>query len=204
MAEQDQVEAEELWLTRIAEGDQDAFEALAVAWTARLHSLILRILRDRQQAEEATQDAFVKIWRQAGTFDRSRGRASSWIFSIAHHQAIDRLRASRAHGGASTTPHEDLEAFVQAAPSGVGTWQKLRMEKAIATLSRPHREVVYLAYFEGLSREEMAQRLGVPVGTAKTRLRDALIRLRDAFRDPNADWKLLDDGKNPKCSREKS
>jgi RNA polymerase sigma-70 factor, ECF subfamily len=191
---------EDRWMGLIGAGDEGAFELLVRAWTARVHSFVLKILRDRQQAEEVTQDVFLKVWRQAASFDRSRGRASSWLFSIAHHQAIDRLRANRVRGAVVTAPHEDMAAFVQATPSGVGAWERLRMEQALGRLSAPQREVVYLAYFDGLSREELAQRLGIPVGTAKTRLRDALIKLRGSYQDPSGELKRLDDGPEPSCS----
>lgn len=191
---------EDRWMARISAGDQEAFELLVRAWTARVHSFVLKILRDRQQAEEVTQDAFLKVWRQAAAYDRSRGRASSWIFSIAHNQAIDRLRSNRVRGAVVTAPHEDMAAFVQAAPSGVGAWERLRMEEALGRLSEAQREVVYLAYFEGLSREEISERLGIPVGTAKTRLRDALIKLRGVYRDPGAELQGLDGGSASSCS----
>lgn len=160
--------------------NQDAFEALMRSWTARLYSLTWRILRDRQQAEEVVQDAFFRIWNKACAYDPGKGRASSWMFSIVHRLALDRLRSNRARGAHLAIPSDELSRLARARDDG-DPWQKLGMEAALAALNEAQRQVVLMAYYEGLSREEMAQRLAEPLGTVKTRLRDALAKLRKNF-----------------------
>lgn len=192
---------EEEQLAKAALGDQAAFEAIVRAWTSRIHAFVLRIVRDRQQAEELTQDVFLKVWRNAAVFDPSRGRASSWMFSIAHNLSVDRLRSLRARGGSVTAVREDLADLATAAPESVGAWERLRMQQALAQLTGPQRQVVELAYFEGLSREEMSEKLGIPVGTAKTRLRDALIKLRGLYQHPGPDLRGLDQAPPSSCSK---
>ena len=171
-------------LARTCRQDQAAYEELVRRWTGRLYHLAWGMQRDRQRAEEVLQDAFFRIWSKACGYDPSLGRPASWMFSIVHRLGIDRLRRERARGGAVTSPVEDLAALAPAAPSAAEPWQKLRMEKALLRLSAPQRQVIQMAYFQGLERDEMARLLGQPLGTVKTRLRDALIKLRKHFEDP--------------------
>jgi RNA polymerase sigma-70 factor (ECF subfamily) len=181
---QNPVASEEELLARTCEQDQAAYEELVRRWTGRLYHLAWGMLKDRQRAEEVLQDAFFRIWTKACSYDSSLGRPASWMFSILHRLGIDRLRREKVRGSAVTSPVEDLAALAGAAPAGLGPWQKLRMEKALLALSAPQRQVIHMAYFQGLEREEMARLLGQPVGTVKTRLRDALIKLRRHFDDP--------------------
>lgn len=186
--------SDEELLARSCQQDQAAFEALVQAWSRRLYSLAWRIVGDTQQAEEVVQDAFFRIWNKACSYDPEQGRASSWMFAILHRLSLDRLRRNRARGAHLASPSADLAPWAPAATTLGDPWQKLRMQSALQTLSEAQRQVVMLAYYEGLSREEMAQRLGEPVGTVKTRLRDALVKLKKNFKDPAGELQSLERG----------
>jgi RNA polymerase sigma-70 factor (ECF subfamily) len=113
---------------------------------------------------------------------------------MTHHAAIDQLRRQKARGKDVLQSFSDAMAATIASPShGVSGWQRLRLEKALAQLTEPQRRVVEMAYFEGLTREEMAGHLGVPVGTVKTRLRDTLLKLQKVFSDPEQEMQSLPD-----------
>jgi RNA polymerase sigma-70 factor (ECF subfamily) len=177
---------------RMAQGDQAALEAIIQRWHGPVYSLAMRILRDAATAEEITQDVFLKAWRSADSFDRAKGAFSSWILTLAHHSAVDNLRRQKARGKDLLRPFDDFLASTLPGPrKGVSPWQKLRMERALSELSEPQRQVVEMAYFEGLTRDEIAARLSEPVGTIKTRLRDALIRLHKIFSDPERELQSL-------------
>jgi RNA polymerase sigma-70 factor (ECF subfamily) len=183
-------QTDEELLQGVAAGSQDALERVIHRWTGPLYSLAFKIVRDRSGAEEVVQDVFWKVWNLSGRYDSRRGRFSSWIFSIAHHQAIDYLRGKRARGADLASPATDLVQAVGASPlPGVTPWQKLRMARSIEALNPDQRKVVELSYFHGYTHEEMSRRLGEPLGTVKTRLRIALSKLRKSFLDPEPEFK---------------
>ncbi len=144
-----------------------------------------RILRSPQLAEEVSQDVFLKVWKHAGVFEEQRGAFSSWVLTMTHHGSIDALRRAKARGSQVTNTLDNIVAATLPSPrGGVSTWQRVKLEEALETLPEKQRQVVELAYFEGHTREEMAEILGEPVGTVKTRLRDAIQKLAAVFRDP--------------------
>ncbi len=167
-------------LVRAADGDQRAFAEVYDATSSRVFGLVLRILVDRAQAEEVAQEVYLEAWRQAKRFDPDRGAAISWLLQIAHARAIDRVRASQSQrdrdariGVRDTAVPIDLvseqaEVSLEAA----------RARKALRELSDPQRQAIELAYFDGLTQTEIAERVGAPLGTVKTRLRDGMVRLR--------------------------
>jgi len=186
--------SDESLVERMAAEDQAALELVMQRWSRPIFSLALRILRDPGMAQEVTQDVFLKCWRSAATFQQSRGSFSSWVLTMTHHAAIDQLRRQKARGKDVLQTFSDAMAATIAGPShGVSGWQRLRLEKAMAQLTESQRQVVELAYFEGLTREEMAERLGAPVGTVKTRLRDTLLKLQKVFSDPEQEVQSLPD-----------
>lgn len=186
------IDAEQALIRRLAQGDDSAMDALLDALEKPVFSLVLGIVGDRQAAEDVCSEAFVKVWRSAKGYDPSKGRLASWVFSIARNRAIDHLRARKARRAVGLSPEGDLGALERPGPRPAASlWQRESVKRALKGLSEVQRKAVLLAYFEGLSREEMARRLRVPVGTAKTRLREALLKLKKLYRDPEPLFRAL-------------
>lgn len=171
------------WLHRSALGDEAAFAELYDALSRRLHGLVLRVVRDPAQSEEVTQEAFLEIWRTASRFDESRGSALGWMMTIAHRKAVDRVRSAEASSRRDTQYHETSQdvAFDSTAEAAHTSLDVERVRKALASLTDAQRSALELAYFGGYTHTEVATMLGLPLGTAKTRIRDGLIRLRDTL-----------------------
>jgi RNA polymerase sigma-70 factor, ECF subfamily len=168
-------------LVRTASGDQAAFSAFYDHTASRVLGLIRRVLIDSAQSEEVAQEVFLEAWQSASRFDPNKGRAMTWIMTMAHRRAIDRIRASQASRDRDTAVGiRDLPAaYDQVAETVEIRVEHERVEVAMATLSDAQRQAITLAYYGGLSQSEVAAELGIPLGTAKTRLRDAMIRLRE-------------------------
>ncbi len=168
-------------LTRVARGDQAAFSDLYDELAGRVLGLVTRLLKDRAQSEEVTQEVFLEVWQQAARFDQGRGSAASWVLTMAHRRAVDRIRASQAsHDRDTRIGIRDFETgFDQVSESVEIRIEHERVSRALAKLTEFQRQAVQLAYYGGFSHSEMAEHLGVPIGTVKTRLRDGMIRLRD-------------------------
>ncbi|WAC66117.1 ECF RNA polymerase sigma factor SigK [Agrococcus sp. SL85] len=167
-------------LTRAAQGDQRAFAELYDATSSRVFGLVLRILVDRAQAEEVAQEVFLEAWRNARRFDPERGAAMSWLLQIAHARAVDRVRASQAQRDRDQRIGErDLAVPVDDVSERAEiSLDAARARQALEALPAAQRQAIELAYFGGLTQTEIAERLGAPLGTVKTRLRDGMIRLR--------------------------
>jgi RNA polymerase sigma-70 factor, ECF subfamily len=166
-------EAEAL-LRRTADGDRAALGQLYDRFASLANGLALRILRDVAEAEDVVQEVFLQVWRQADRFDAARGTPEAWICTIARSRALDRLRR-RAARKEDAGP---VEPFPAAEPA---TDDALAVRTAVAGLSEDQRRAVELAYYEGLTQTEIARRLGEPLGTIKTRIRTAMMRLREAL-----------------------
>lgn len=164
-------------------GDESAFARLYDATAARVHGLVLRVVRDPAQAEEVTQEAFLEVWRTAARFDSDRGSALSWLLTIGHRKAVDRVRSAEASSRRDTKYHDQSHpvAHDQTAEAVTTTLEAQRVRTAMKSLTQAQREAIGLAYFGGYTHTEVATMLDLPVGTAKTRIRDGLIRLRDAL-----------------------
>lgn len=166
-----------------ARGDEAAFAQLYDATSARVYGLVLRVVRDPAQAEEVTQEAYLEIWRTATRFDPKRGSALSWLMTIGHRKAVDRVRSAEASSRRDTTYHREdrpVERDVTA-EAATASLEATRVRQALQELTAVQREALELAYFGGYTHTEVATMLDLPVGTAKTRIRDGLIRLRDAM-----------------------
>jgi RNA polymerase sigma-70 factor (ECF subfamily) len=174
------VDVDEL-MSQVADGDQDAFAALYDAVAPRVYGLIRRVVRDAALAEEVAQEALVEVWRNASRFDRARGSAAGWIFTIAHRRAVDRVRAEQAatererRTARASVPFDDVVEEVTA------RLEQHAVRRCLDALTRVQREAILLAYYRGLTYPEVADRLGAPLPTIKTRMRDGLIRLRDCL-----------------------
>ncbi len=167
-------------LLRVADGDQAAFARLYDMLSPRAFGLILRVLVDRSQSEEVLQEVFLEIWQSAARFAPNKGQGRSWVLTIAHRRAVDRVRSAQA-----STDRDVRAGFrdMDVAHDGVAEEVELRIEgqrvsEALATLPDPQREAITLAYFGGYSQSEIAALVGAPLGTIKTRMRDGLSRLR--------------------------
>ncbi len=173
-------------LRRSARGDEAAFAALYDATSRRLFGLVLRVVRDHAMSEEVTQEVYLDVWRQSARFDAQRGSALSWLMTIAHRTAVDRVRsseASRRRDDAHAAASHDVE-FDATAEIAQATLEAQRVRRALATLTDAQRSAVELAYLGGYTHTEVARLLDLPLGTAKTRIRDGLIRLRDTMGVP--------------------
>jgi len=166
-----------------ARGDEAAFADLYDATAARLHGLALRVVRDPAQAQEVTQEAYLDVWRTASRFDPAKGSAISWLMTIVHRKAVDRVRSAEAASRRDTAYHE-VDRVVEhdvTADAAEASFEARRVRTAMAGLTLVQREALTLAYYGGYTHTEVASMLNLPVGTAKTRIRDGLIRLRDAL-----------------------
>jgi RNA polymerase sigma-70 factor (ECF subfamily) len=160
-------------LRRLAEGDASALAELYDRHAGLAFGLALRILRERTEAEDVVQEAFVQVWRQAGRYDPGRGSPEAWLCAIVRTRAIDRLRRRLSRREQPEIP-EPTAATTTPAPEGV-----LAVRKALQILSADQRRALELAYYEGLTQSEIARRLDEPLGTIKTRIRTAMLRLRE-------------------------
>lgn len=171
----------ETMLLSVAQGDQSAFERLYDALSSRVLGLIVRLLRDHAQAEEVTQEVFLEVWQNATRYDQTKGGAVTWILTMAHRRAVDRVRSSQAGRDRDTRIgiRDYRPEYDEVAESAEIRLENERVKKALGRLTDLQRQAVTLAYYGGFSHSEVAEMLHVPLGTVKTRLRDGMIRLRD-------------------------
>jgi RNA polymerase sigma-70 factor (ECF subfamily) len=168
-------------LGRCADGDTDSFAPFYDLTVSRVYGLVLRVVLDPAQAEEVTQETYLDAWRQADRYDPGRGGALAWLLAIARRRAVDRVRSA----GAST--RRDVRYAVEERPYDVTaelaqrSLDRTEMLRVLDELTPPQREAIWLAYFGGHTHAEVARMLGLPVGTAKTRIRDGLARMREAM-----------------------
>lgn len=169
-------------IAKVATGDQAAFASLYDHLAPTVFGVVRRVLRDPSQAEEVTQEVFVEIWRQAARFDGERGSVRTWSVTIAHRRAVDRVRSEQAHRDRQVrVATADIDGDPTPEDSAVDTEDRRRARAAMAELSEPQREALELAFYDGLTHVQIADRLGVALGTVKTRIRDGLIRLRSVM-----------------------
>lgn len=160
----------------MAAGDREAFSALYDRHASTMMALALRIVRDRRDAEEVVQDAFVQAWRQAARFDGARGSVGAWLVTMTRSRALDRLRR---RGPVAVT--EITENTLVTPPTEDTPAIGVAVRKVLDTLPPEQRRALELAYFDGMSQSEIAAHTGDPLGTVKTRVRLGLGRLRDAL-----------------------
>jgi RNA polymerase sigma-70 factor (ECF subfamily) len=171
-------------LARIVERDERAVEALYARYSGPLYSLAYQVTGAERFAQDVVQEVFVALWRDASRFDPARGAVAPWLFSLARHKAIDLVRKEA--NIRKRTADVDLEFREADDDVDHETWLNFRRERvraAIEELTPAQREALELAFFGGLTHVEVSERLGIPLGTAKTRIRSALLRLRDILGD---------------------
>jgi RNA polymerase sigma-70 factor (ECF subfamily) len=169
-------QTEERLLAGVGRAEVSAFEDLYDRYSRSVYSLAMTMLRDAEAAREVTQEVFLDLWRTARAFEPTRGSARSWILSLAHHKSVDAVRRRRLRA---------VEPLSEALPSGqdvaaeaAAALARGRVREALSTLTLDQRNAIALAYYGGYTQREIAERLGIPLGTIKTRMRDGMIRLR--------------------------
>lgn len=167
-------------LVLVAQGDETAFVGVYDALVVPVMSLAYRILRDEAQAEEVTQDVMLEVWRKAGRYRPERGAAKSWVLTLTHRRAVERVRAVRAGAErerkaaqlAHQTPFDEVVEAVEERE------ERAEVYRCLAGLGNTQRLPLVLAYYQGLTYAEVAEALSTPAGTVKTRMRTGLRRLR--------------------------
>ena len=169
-------------LAQVARGDHQAFEVVYGQLAGPVYGVVRRVLRDPAQSEEVAQEVLLEVWQTASRFDSARGSAAAWALTIAHRRAVDRVRSenagSRREQKAASeivTECDDVADVVQASLAGQ------RVRRCLGSLTDLQRQSIQLAYYGGYSYPQVAQLLGVALGTVKTRIRDGLIRMRDCM-----------------------
>jgi len=180
-------------LAQVSQKDQQALEALYAKYQRIVYSLVLRIVRDEDEASELLQDVFVQVWQKADLFDQDRGNFNTWLLTLAHNKAINTLR-SKAYKKRALETRGDDDEIMRLAGEAVTELRTPLSEQiaddarkqvldALRKIPDAQREALTLAYYEGLSQSEIAERLGVPLGTVKTRMRQGMLKLKEFLGD---------------------
>jgi RNA polymerase sigma-70 factor (ECF subfamily) len=181
------IETSEDLLMQVAKGDEAAFERLYAAVATPMFQVIHRLLRNVAQSEEVTQEALIDLWRTASRYQPERGTALNWALTLARRRAVDRIRSVQAR----TNRDQRLAArsierdFDQVVDVMISRWERDQVGRSLSLLTDVQRQSVMLAYYGGYTYAEVAEMLGVPLGTVKTRIRDGLIRLREGWEEPD-------------------
>ncbi|MEU2913671.1 sigma-70 family RNA polymerase sigma factor [Streptomyces massasporeus] len=168
---------------RVALGDEDAFASVYDAVAGSVLGVARAVLRDQAQSEEVAQEVLVEVWRTAPRYRPDRGTAVNWILTLAHRRAVDRVRsveaaAARDHKAALLERTPEFDEVTEQVEARL---EREQVRRCLRTLTEIQRQAVTLAYYRGLTYSQVAEALTLPLGTAKTRLRDGLIRLRDCL-----------------------
>ncbi|MFJ6719267.1 MULTISPECIES: sigma-70 family RNA polymerase sigma factor [unclassified Streptomyces] len=167
----------------IARGDQDAFAELYGVIAGPVHGIVVRVLRDRAQSEEVTQEVLIEVWRQAPRYRPDKGSVMTWVMTIAHRRAVDRVRSAQAATAREqdNAAREHTRAYDEVSERVEIRLESEQVRRCVRGLTELQRQAVHLAYYGGLTYREVAETLSTPLPTIKTRLRDGLIRLRDCM-----------------------
>ena len=184
--------SDEALVALVARADEDALAELYDRVSRIAYGLALRVLRDERHAEDAVQEAFLQVWRSAGTFRAERAKASTWILTLVHRRAVDLVRREeRRQTDPLTDEVETAQAPEQTEEAAWLRFERERVQAALKQLPDVQREALELAYYGGFSQSELAERLGVPLGTIKSRMFAGLARLRELLDESTQEgsWK---------------
>ncbi|MDP3969274.1 MAG: ECF RNA polymerase sigma factor SigK [Nocardioides sp.] len=168
-------------LVRVSRGDRAAFEELYDTLSSSVYGLARRVVRDPTRAEDVTQEVFLEVWRKASRFDAGRGKAKTWVMTIAHRRAVDAVRRSESQRRQDHHGAPDDVSFDEPGDRVIRAEEHGAVRECLETLTDLQLESVRLAYFNGYTYGEVATLLDRPLPTIKTRMRDGLIRLRDCL-----------------------
>jgi RNA polymerase sigma-70 factor (ECF subfamily) len=173
----------EALMGQVAVGDRDAFTTVYDTVAGPVLGLVRRVLRDPAQSEEVAQEVLVEVWRTAARYRPAKGTVMTWVMTLAHRRAVDRVRSAQAAADREERAAllDRTPAFDEVAEQVETRLEREQVRRCLRTLTELQRESVSLAYYRGLAYREVAELLSVPLGTVKTRLRDGLIRLRDCL-----------------------
>ncbi|MGF3138607.1 sigma-70 family RNA polymerase sigma factor [Streptomyces diastaticus] len=173
----------EALMGQVAVGDRDAFTTVYEAVAGPVLGLVRRVLRDPAQSEEVAQEVLVEVWRTAARYRPAKGSVMTWVLTLAHRRAVDRVRSAQAAADREERAAllDRTPAFDEVAEQVETRLEREQVRRCLRALTELQRESVGLAYYRGLAYREVAELLTVPLGTVKTRLRDGLIRLRDCL-----------------------
>jgi RNA polymerase sigma-70 factor (ECF subfamily) len=171
----------ESMLAEVAKGDHAAFRAVYDQTAAAVLGTVRRVLRDPAQSEEVMQEVLLEVWRTAARFDSSVGSANAWIMTLAHRRAVDRVRSEERAAARELRAMSAAIEYDEVSDAALASLEHERVRRCLGGLTDLQRESVTLAYYGGYTYREVAQLLGVAVGTVKTRMRDGLIKLRDCL-----------------------
>jgi RNA polymerase sigma-70 factor (ECF subfamily) len=182
------VYTDEQLIHALKRGEQWAMSILYDRYARLVFSLALKILQDHGAAEEAVQDVFVKVWRRCKDYDTERGKFSSWLIGIAHNHAIDELRRRRVRPAASEEETDEMNEVADHAPAtldlALQSLEHRRILDALDEIPLEQRQPIEMAYFEGFTQQEIAEKLCQPLGTIKTRMRLGMQKLKGLLIEP--------------------
>lgn len=177
-------DSDEALLVATADGNEDAFARLYDRFAPRVFGLVRKVVRDPGLSQDTMQEVMTELWRTSPRFDPSRGNAVSWILTLAHRRAVDAVRreqSARNRADAVGREEDAARPFDDVSEAVTMADEHSQIRRALDALTDLQRQAIELAYFEGMTYREVAENLGVPLGTVKTRMRDGMIRLRDTM-----------------------
>ncbi len=168
-------------LTDVARGDEQAYEAVYDLTSGWVLGAARKVLRDPAMAEEVMQEVMLEVWRRASRFDPALGSGTAWVMTLAHRRAVDRVRSERSHSDRELRAATAVVDYDEVTEAVEASLERERVQRCLTSLTPLQRQCVSLAYYGGYTYAEVAELLGVPAGTVKTRMRDGLIKLRDCL-----------------------
>lgn len=183
MKRQSSLVSESVLIEKLNQRDQVAFQWLYDQYSPALHGVVLRIMRDEEQAQDVLQDVFIKIWKNLDSYDAGKGRLFTWLLNVARNTAIDALRARKTHPtNAIRTDEENVHIIDRQHNTQQPNPDHIGVQEIVSQLRPERRQLIDLVYFGGYTHEEAAEELNLPLGTVKTRVRAALQELKQLFK----------------------